>query len=92
MRLHAPCFPLGAMTAVHAATHKQKNLYAMRLHAPCNVPKGKKKSTGEHTLQIIVQQRLLKLDVVGALINFGVILIYTCSCYLFYLFLVANNK
>jgi hypothetical protein len=81
------------MTAVHAATHtNKKKLVRHEVACTMQCAGRKKKSTGEHTLQIIVQQRLLKLDIVGALINFGVILIYTCSCYLFYLFPVANNR
>jgi hypothetical protein len=54
----------------------------------------KKKSTRERTLQTIVQHRLLKLDVVGALINFGIILIYihVHVIYFIYFLLQITNR
>jgi hypothetical protein len=86
----SPLFSLGAMTAVHSATHQKK-----KLEAACTMQcgEGKKKVT-ERMLHTTVQQHLLKLDVVGALINFGVILIYIHAhvIYFIYFWLQITNR
>ena len=47
---------------------------------------GRKKKVTERMLHSTVQQHLLKLDVVGALINFGVILIYIHAHVIYFIY------
>jgi hypothetical protein len=68
------------MTAVHSATHKKK------LEAACTMQCGEGKKVTEPMLHTTVQQHLLKLDVVSALINFGVILIYIHAHVIYFIY------
>jgi hypothetical protein len=65
--------------------HTKKNLHATSLHAPCSVQKGKKVTTKRTTSP----KTRCCWCIIQLWCNFN---LYTCSCYLFYLFLVANNK